>query len=260
MITGTDEVRGFLGGSAVKNLPANAGDSWDLVLISGSGKSQGVGNGKQLRYFCLENSKGRGAWQATVHGAAASDMTEHWWDEAAQSTRRSAAEMRRNAWVTGSYVWCHEISALFLLCMLHHFLSFIFQSQVKVLLLLLSHFSRVWLCATPEMAAHQAPPSLGFSRQEHWSGLPFPSPMCESEKWKWSEGARWSLLCLISLIMEKCKRLACSSSPNDFSIVLYGNPPQYSCLENPMDRRAWLATAHGVTKSRTQLCDFTFTL
>jgi len=30
--------------------------------------------------------------------------------------------------------------------------------------------------------AHQAPPSLGFSRQEHWSGLPFPSPMHESEK------------------------------------------------------------------------------
>ena len=37
---------------------------------------------------------------------------------------------------------------------------------------------------TPETAAHQAPPSLGFSRQEHWSGLPFPSPMHESEKWK----------------------------------------------------------------------------
>ena len=36
------------------------------------------------------------------------------------------------------------------------------------------------------MAAHQAPPSLGFSRQEHWSGLLFPSPMHESEKWKWS--------------------------------------------------------------------------
>ena len=54
------------------------------------------------------------------------------------------------------------------------------------LLLLLSRFSRVQLCATPEMAAHQAPPSLGFSRQEHWSGLPFPSPMHESEKWKGS--------------------------------------------------------------------------
>ena len=36
------------------------------------------------------------------------------------------------------------------------------------------------------MAAHQAPPSLGFSRQEHWSGLPFPSPMLESKKWNWS--------------------------------------------------------------------------
>ena len=48
--------------------------------------------------------------------------------------------------------------------------------------MLLSHFSRVQLCVTPEMAAHQAPLSLGFSRQEHWSGLPFPSPMHESEK------------------------------------------------------------------------------
>ena len=52
----------------------------------------------------------------------------------------------------------------------------------STLLLLLSHFSRVRLCVTPETAAHQAPPSLGFSRQEHWSGLPFPSPMHESEK------------------------------------------------------------------------------
>ena len=52
----------------------------------------------------------------------------------------------------------------------------------RELLLLLSRFSRVRLCATPETAAHQAPPSLGFSRQEHWSGLPFPSPMHESEK------------------------------------------------------------------------------
>ena len=50
-----------------------------------------------------------------------------------------------------------------------------------LLLLLLCHFSRVQLCATPQMAANQAPPSLGFSKQEHWSGLPFPSPMRESE-------------------------------------------------------------------------------
>ena len=58
-----------------------------------------------------------------------------------------------------------------------------------LLLLLLSCFSHVRLCATPDMAAYQALLSLGFSRQEHWSGLPFPSPMHESEKWKWSHSA-----------------------------------------------------------------------
>ena len=60
------------------------------------------------------------------------------------------------------------------------------KSRNTWLLLLLSRFSRVRLRVTPYTEAHQAPPSLGFSRQEHWSGLPFPSPMYESEKWKWS--------------------------------------------------------------------------
>ena len=54
----------------------------------------------------------------------------------------------------------------------------------ELLLLLLSRFSRIQLCAIPQTAAHQAPPSPGFSRQEHWSGLPFPSPMHEGEKRK----------------------------------------------------------------------------
>ena len=39
-----------------------------------------------------------------------------------------------------------------------------------------------------------------------------------------------------------------------------GNPLQYSCLENPMDRGAWKAAVHGVTEGRTRLSDFTFTL
>ena len=53
------------------------------------------------------------------------------------------------------------------------------------ILLLLSHFSRVRLCVTLQTAAHQAPPSLGFSRQEHWSGLPFPSlPWNTTQQWK----------------------------------------------------------------------------
>ena len=67
-----------------------------------------------------------------------------------------------------------------------HELVSIHICMLLLLLLLLSRFSRVRLSATPWTAAHQAPPSLGFSRQEHWSGLPFPSSMHESEKWKWS--------------------------------------------------------------------------
>ena len=62
---------------------------------------------------------------------------------------------------------------------------FTFQ-LLLLLLLLLSHFSHVQLCATRYAEAHQAPLSQGFFRQEHWRALPFPSPMHESEKWKWS--------------------------------------------------------------------------
>ena len=50
-------------------------------------------------------------------------------------------------------------------------------TSVRMLRLLLSRFSCVRLCVTARMAAYQAPLSLGFSRQEYWSGLPFPSPM-----------------------------------------------------------------------------------
>ena len=46
--------------------------------------------------------------------------------------------------------------------------------QHPLLLLLLSRFSRVRLWATPWTAAHQGPPSMGFSRQEYWSGVPLP--------------------------------------------------------------------------------------
>ena len=55
------------------------------------------------------------------------------------------------------------------------------QSEVLLLLLLLSRFSRVRLLATPWTAAYQAPPSMGFSRQEYWSGVPLPSPEVRGE-------------------------------------------------------------------------------
>ena len=60
----------FLGGAAVKNLPANAEDTRNVGLIPGLGRSRGVGNGNPLQYSCLENSMDRGAWWPTVHGVA----------------------------------------------------------------------------------------------------------------------------------------------------------------------------------------------
>ena len=61
-----------------------------------------------------------------------------------------------------------------------------FRLHLVFMCMMLNHFSHVQLCVTPETAAHQAPQSLGFSRQGHWSGLSFPSPVHESRKWKWS--------------------------------------------------------------------------
>ena len=52
-----------------KALPANTGDARDVGLITGSGRFPGGGNGTPVQYSCLENSLGREAWQATVHGA-----------------------------------------------------------------------------------------------------------------------------------------------------------------------------------------------
>ena len=60
---------GFPGGSAVKNLPANAEDE---SLIPGLGRSPGEVHGNPLQCSCLENSLDRGAWWATVHGVTKS--------------------------------------------------------------------------------------------------------------------------------------------------------------------------------------------
>ena len=54
-------------------------------------------------------------------------------------------------------------------------------------------FSHVWLFMTPWTAAYQAPPSMGFFRQEYWSGVPLPSPKLSSKHKKWGiSGKRWA--------------------------------------------------------------------
>ena len=56
----------------LKNPPANAGDTRDVGSIPGVGKSPGGGHDNPFQYSCLENSMGRGAWQAAVHGVTKS--------------------------------------------------------------------------------------------------------------------------------------------------------------------------------------------
>ena len=113
------------------------------------------------------------------------------------------------------------------------------------------------LCLTlwiPWMVAHQVPMSMEFSRQEYWSGLLFPHPEMEP---------RSPALQADSLLSET------PGKPSLFYIYQFasaslklgegnGTPLQYSCLENPMEGGAWWAAVHGVTKSRTQLSNFTF--
>ena len=79
----TLQKEGFLGATVVSSLPANAGDTRDSSVISGLGKSPGVGNGNPLQGSCLKIFMDRGGWQAAVHGITKSpwgckDTTERW--------------------------------------------------------------------------------------------------------------------------------------------------------------------------------------
>ena len=132
------------GESDSKESACTVGDPGSIPML---GRSSGKGNGNPLQYSCLENPMDRGARWAMVHGVTKSGT----W---LKQLRMHASDLTGSSMVKSS-------------------------PGKQELLLLLSRFSRVWLCATPQMAAHQAPPSLGFSRQEHRSGLPFPSLMHE---------------------------------------------------------------------------------
>ena len=120
--------------------------------------------------------------------------------------------------------------------------------------------SCVRLFRTPWTAAYQAPPSMGFSRQEYWSGLPLPSPAIT-----WDNTIK---LCPGSSVHLQAsqwlsdKESACQWKWRDaVSIPRLGRSPgggngnslQYSCLENPMDRGVLWAVLHGVVESQMKL-------
>ena len=131
---------------------------------------------------------------------------------------------------------------------------------------MLSHFSHVWFFATQWTIAHQAPLSMGFSRQEYWSRLPFPSPEDLPDP-----GIEPGLLhCgqILYCLSYQGMPMVVIEMPNCYknfihllsvSVSVNGTPLQYSCLESPMGRGAWWAAVHGVVKSQAWLSDFTFT-
>ena len=136
--------------------------------------------------------------------------------------------------------------------------------------------SCVRLSATPWSAAHQAPPSMGLSRQEDWSGAPWPSPLLGPRAWQTKYDFVGTQPCLliyyylwllspgfapcISSMLEEAYTLV--GVIRDTGSVLglgrspgrgHGYPLRYCCIKNPMDRGAWWATVHGVSKNWTWL-------
>ena len=97
-------LRASQGAPVVKNLPANAGDAGDGGSVSGLGRTPGGGNGNPLQYPCLENPMDRGAWWATVHGAAESQtqLSERVCTDTTH-THTYTHSIRVNSWVQGKY-------------------------------------------------------------------------------------------------------------------------------------------------------------
>ena len=104
----------------------------------------------------------------------------------------------------------------------------------------------------PFTIAHQAPLSMGVSKQEYWSGLSFPSPggLPDSGIETRSLASKTD-----SLPSEPTGKPRCVDYFEGMYALIFGEgngtPLQYSCLENPMDGGAWWAAVHGVAKSRT---------
>jgi len=102
--------KGFPGSSGVKNLTANAGDTGNLGLIPGSGRSPGGGNGSPLEYPCLGNPLDRGAWRVTVHAVTKSHTRLSDW---AQQQNENTHTFEKALMILGGWMW-NEINLIIL--------------------------------------------------------------------------------------------------------------------------------------------------
>ena len=163
-----------MGGSDGKESAWNVGDPGSIPR---SGWSPGEGNGNPLRYSCLENSMDRRAWWATVHGVPKSQthqpQTIYKWTD--RLCYNKSLFQRQKGWI-----WLQPVLSN----------SSVTASQTKNLKISSGHrkkYKQVKLVIKwshsvlsnalwPHGLSYQAPPSMRFSRQDYWSGLPFPSP------------------------------------------------------------------------------------
>ena len=130
----------------------------------------------------------RGAWQAAVHGVIKSQT---WLSDSAQhSTLRHTSELGAAAAksLQSCLTLCDPIEGSppgtpipgILQARTLEWVAISFSNEWKWKVKVKS-FSRVQLVATPWTTAYQAPPSMGFSRQEYWSGVPLPSPVLDAK-------------------------------------------------------------------------------
>ena len=177
---------GFPSGSSNKESACNAGDAGSTP---GSGRSPGGGNGNPLQYSCLEKPMDWEAWRATVHRVSKSQtqlkqLSMHTHTTAAAAAAAAAKALQscptlcdpRDGSPPGSPV------PGILQARTLEWVAISFSNarnwKVKV-----KSLSRVRLLATPWTGAHQAPLSMGFSRQEYWSGVPLPSLHTHTLAW-----------------------------------------------------------------------------
>ena len=146
--------------------------------VLGLGRCPGGGHGKPLRYSCLGNPMDRGAWQAGVYGVAKSRT---------RLKRLSSSSMHcfivknnSNFLKARQSNTCHVCSIFpaARTCLGYNVLNPLVSQPMnfRICSCMLSHFSHVPLFVTLWTLACQAPLSMGFSRQEYWSGLPCPPP------------------------------------------------------------------------------------
>ena len=112
------------------------------------------------------------------------------------------------------------------------------REKIYICMLLLSHFSSVRPCATPWTAAHQAPLSTEFSRQEYWNGLPFPSPI-------------YMYICVHIAGASQVSHWVKNLPAGDSSSISGLRRSPAGGRGSPLHGGAWRATVHKVAESDT---------